>query len=133
MNGFRDSKEQTLNAASSGLELLKEVKVDAIIGPQKSAQANFLMDLGDKAKVPVISFSATSPSLRPRSPYFIQTGLSDDAQAGAIAAIVESFKCAPNSTFSIPLRIVSRLLQQEISCVQGLHLWRIYGVIVHLK
>nr|GME16512.1 ABC transporter A family member 7-like [Ipomoea batatas] len=82
------------------------------------------MDLGDKAKVPVISFSATSPSLRPRSPYFIQTGLSDDAQAGAIAAIVESFKCAPNSTFSIPLRIVSRLLQQEISCVQGLHLWR---------
>nr|GMC89445.1 glutamate receptor 2.8-like [Ipomoea batatas]GMD01155.1 glutamate receptor 2.8-like [Ipomoea batatas]GMD09558.1 glutamate receptor 2.8-like [Ipomoea batatas]GMD22942.1 glutamate receptor 2.8-like [Ipomoea batatas] len=112
MNGFRDSKEQTLNVASSGLELLKEVKVDAIIGPQKSAQANFLMDLGDKAKVPVISFSATSPSLRPRSPYFIQTGLSDDAQAGAIAAIVESFKCAPNSTFSIPLRIVSRLLQQ---------------------
>nr|GMD86642.1 glutamate receptor 2.8-like [Ipomoea batatas] len=82
MNGFRDSKEQTLNVASSGLELLKEVKVDAIIGPQKSAQANFLMDLGDKAKVPVISFSATSPSLRPRSPYFIQTGLSDDAQAG---------------------------------------------------
>nr|GMC90172.1 glutamate receptor 2.8-like [Ipomoea batatas] len=94
------------------LELLKEVKVDAIIGPQKSAQANFLMDLGDKAKVPVISFSATSPSLRRRSPYFIQTGLSDDAQAGAIAAIVESFKCVPNSTFSIPLRIVSRLLQQ---------------------
>nr|GMC53816.1 polyadenylate-binding protein 6-like [Ipomoea batatas] len=52
--------------------------------------------------------SFPSPSLP-----FIQTGLSDDAQAGAIAAIVESFKCAPNSTFSIPLRIVSRLLQQE--------------------
>nr|GMC73067.1 glutamate receptor 2.8-like [Ipomoea batatas] len=89
---FRDSKEQTLSAAYSGLELLKDVKVDAIIGPQKSAQANFVMDLGDIARVPVISFSATSPSLRPRSPYFVQTGLSDDAQAGAIAAIVESFK-----------------------------------------
>nr|GMC56627.1 polyadenylate-binding protein 7-like [Ipomoea batatas] len=54
--------------------------------------------------------SFPSPSLP-----FIQTGLSDDAQAGAIAAIVESFKCAPNSTFSIPLRIVSRLLQQDMS------------------
>nr|GMD55929.1 glutamate receptor 2.8-like [Ipomoea batatas] len=47
----------------TGLELLKAVKVDAIIGAQKSAQANFVMDLGDIAKVPVISFSATSTSL----------------------------------------------------------------------
>nr|GMD54231.1 glutamate receptor 2.8-like [Ipomoea batatas] len=89
---FRDSKDQTLTAASSGVELLKDAKVDAIIGPQKSAQGNFVMDLGGIAKVPVISFSATSPSLRPGSPYFVQTGLSDDAQVGAIAAIVESFK-----------------------------------------
>ncbi|CAH9126171.1 unnamed protein product [Cuscuta epithymum] len=33
-------------------------------------------------------------------------------------------QCASNSTFSIPLRIGSRLLQQDIKCVQGLHLWR---------
>nr|GME15378.1 glutamate receptor 2.8-like [Ipomoea batatas] len=48
---------------TGGLKLLKAVKVDAIIGAQKSAQANFVMDLGDIAKVPVISFSATSTSL----------------------------------------------------------------------
>lgn len=74
------------------LKLLKDVRVDAIIGPQKSTQASFLMDLGNRAHVPIISFSATSPSLLPRTPYFIQTAQSDDTQVVAIAAIVKVFQ-----------------------------------------
>lgn len=65
--------------------------MDAIIGPQKSSQANFLINLGARAHVPIISFSATSPSLRPQAPYFVQTTQSDDTQVGAIASTVQAF------------------------------------------
>ncbi|XP_009615366.1 ABC transporter A family member 7 [Nicotiana tabacum] len=33
-------------------------------------------------------------------------------------------QCPPNSTFSFPLEFGSVAVQQEISCVKGLHLWR---------
>ncbi|XP_073137096.1 glutamate receptor 2.8-like [Henckelia pumila] len=88
---LRDSKGQVIDAASNALGLLKGVEVDAIIGPQKSSQASFVIGHGDRANVPIISFSATSPSLHSKSRYFIQTGLSDAAQVGAIAAIVGYF------------------------------------------
>ncbi|CAL5430380.1 unnamed protein product [Camellia sinensis] len=56
------------------LDLLKDIEVDAIVGPQKSSQANFVMELGDRA-------------------HFVQTALSNDTQVGAIAAIIEAFQC----------------------------------------
>ncbi|KAL2478805.1 glutamate receptor 2.6 [Forsythia ovata] len=87
-----DSKETVIDAADGVLDFLQNVKVDAIIGPQKSTQANFVMDLGDRARVPIISFSATSPSLIPRTPYFVQTAQSDADQVEAIASIVETFR-----------------------------------------
>ncbi|KAG8380243.1 hypothetical protein BUALT_Bualt07G0173000 [Buddleja alternifolia] len=102
---FRDSKGRVTDAAASvnvfdaclscvnaALNLLKDVEVDAIIGPQKSSHANFVIGLGDTAKVPIISFSATSPSLHPQTPYFLQTAINDAAQVDAIAAIVNYFK-----------------------------------------
>ncbi|KAI3455711.1 hypothetical protein Pfo_012374 [Paulownia fortunei] len=89
---IRDSRGRVTGAAASALNLLKDVEVDAIIGPQKSAQANFVIGLGDTGKVPVISFSATSPSLHPQTPYFVQTALNDAAQVDAIAAIVKHFR-----------------------------------------
>ncbi|XP_060206070.1 glutamate receptor 2.8-like [Lycium barbarum] len=88
----RDSKGNVIDAAASSLELLKFVKVDAVIGPQKSTQANFMMNLGERAQVPIVSFSATSPSLQPRTKYFIQTAQTDDTEVGAIAAIVKAFQ-----------------------------------------
>ncbi|XP_019193178.1 PREDICTED: glutamate receptor 2.7-like [Ipomoea nil] len=88
----RDSKENVIDAAAASLHLLKEMKADAIIGPQKSAQASFVSDLGDRARVPIISFSATNPSLHHRTPYFIQTAQSDDMEVAAVAAIVKAFK-----------------------------------------
>lgn len=87
----RDSIGNTIDAASAALDLLKDIEVDAIIGPQKSAQANFMVDIGDRARVPIISFSATSPSLHPKAPYFVQTTQNDETQVGAIAAIIKAF------------------------------------------
>ncbi|KAL9177138.1 hypothetical protein ABFS82_01G039400 [Erythranthe guttata] len=88
----RDSKNDVVGAAAAGLDLLKNVEVQAIIGPVYSSQANFLISLGLKAKVPIITFSATSPSLSSlRSPYFIQATLKDSSQVGAIVAIIQAF------------------------------------------
>jgi ionotropic glutamate receptor len=66
--------------------------VQAIIGPQTSAQAKFVIQLGRKAQVPIISFSATSPSLSPsQNPFFIRTAQDGCTQVKAIADIVEAY------------------------------------------
>ncbi|KAK6162371.1 hypothetical protein DH2020_002212 [Rehmannia glutinosa] len=88
----RDSNHSVVDAAAAALNLIQDVKVNAIIGPQKSTQVNFVMDLGDRAQVPIISFSATSPSLVPQTPYFIRTAQSDANQVQAIASTVEAFR-----------------------------------------
>ncbi|XP_012853796.1 PREDICTED: glutamate receptor 2.2-like [Erythranthe guttata] len=90
----RDSKGDVVAAAAAdaGLHLLKNVEVQAIIGPMLSVQASFLISLGHKAQVPIITFSATSPSLSSlRSPYFIRATLKDSSQVGAIVAIIQAF------------------------------------------
>ncbi|EOY29257.1 Glutamate receptor 2.9 [Theobroma cacao] len=87
----RDSKG-VIGAAAAALDLIKNVQVQAIIGPQTSMQANFLINLGNKSQVPIISFSATSPSLTSlRSPYFFRATQNDSSQVKAISAIVVAF------------------------------------------
>ncbi|KAK6128146.1 hypothetical protein DH2020_038115 [Rehmannia glutinosa] len=89
----RDSRGQVIDAAASALSLLKDVEVDAIIGPQNSEQASFVIGLGDRVNVPIISFSATSPAPGyPPTSYFVRTALSDSAQVDAIAAITKHFQ-----------------------------------------
>ena len=71
---------------------MKNEEVQAIVGPQRSAQARFVIELRRKAQVPIISFSATSPSLSPsQNPFFIRTTQDDSAQVKAIADIVKAF------------------------------------------
>ncbi|XP_068652645.1 glutamate receptor 2.8-like [Aristolochia californica] len=89
----RDSKKDIVGATSAALDLMKNVQVKAIIGPETSAEAKFLIDLGNKVQVPIISFSASSPSLSSiRAPYFIRTTQNDSAQVGAISAIIQAFR-----------------------------------------
>ncbi|KAF8392932.1 hypothetical protein HHK36_021172 [Tetracentron sinense] len=86
----RDSKKDVVGAASA--DLLKNVEVQAIIGPETSAQANFVADLGVKAQVPIVSFSATSSSLSStRTSYFIRAAQNDSSQVKAMSAIVKAF------------------------------------------
>ncbi|KAL4650639.1 hypothetical protein ACB092_01G102400 [Castanea dentata] len=88
----RDSKSDVVRAAAAALDLIRNVEVQAIIGPQNSMQANFVIDLGEKAQVPIVSFSATSPSLTSlRSPYFFQVAQNDTSQVKVISAIVQAF------------------------------------------
>ncbi|XP_042054793.1 glutamate receptor 2.7-like isoform X2 [Salvia splendens] len=88
---FKDSNSDIVSAASTAIDLLKNSEVIAIFGPQRSIQADFVIDIGDKVNVPIIS-PATSPSLSPHeSPFFIRSSWSSASQAKAVAAIVNHF------------------------------------------
>ncbi|KAK0599476.1 hypothetical protein LWI29_005653 [Acer saccharum] len=89
---IRNSTSDVVVAASQAVDLIKNEQVHAIIGPQWSAQAKFVINLGEKAKIPIISFSATSPYLSPaETPFFIRTAHDDSFQVRAIADIVKAY------------------------------------------
>ncbi|KMZ56974.1 Glutamate receptor [Zostera marina] len=88
----KDSGNDSVGAASAALYLMKNLEVQAILGPQKPSQASFVIDLGTKAHVPIVSFTVNTPNFSPtKTPYFIRTGSNDKFQVDALAAIVENF------------------------------------------
>ncbi|KAM2373735.1 hypothetical protein ACFXTH_042739 [Malus domestica] len=77
---------------NTALDLIKNVEVQAILGPETSMQASFVVSLGDQAHVPILSFSATSPSLSSlRSSYFFQITQTDSYQVKVIRDLVKYF------------------------------------------
>ncbi|KAF5197310.1 Glutamate receptor 2.2 [Thalictrum thalictroides] len=87
----KDSKG-VASAVVAAMDLLKD-GVQAIVGPQMSAQAEVVAELGNKSHVPVVSFSATSPSLsRTHLPYFIRMTQDDSYQLDAIVSLIHAFK-----------------------------------------
>ncbi|XP_048423345.1 LOW QUALITY PROTEIN: glutamate receptor 2.7 [Pyrus x bretschneideri] len=85
----RDSAEDVVVAATAAIDLIKNEKVQAIIGLESSMQASFVIELGDKAQVPIISFSATCPSLQ--GSYFFRIAQNDSSQVKAISSIIQAF------------------------------------------
>ncbi|KAJ3704812.1 hypothetical protein LUZ61_008517 [Rhynchospora tenuis] len=66
--------------------------VEAIIGPQKSTQAVIVSQIGNKSQVPVITFSATSPTLSSLNvPYFVRTTINDTAQVKTITSLIQAY------------------------------------------
>ncbi|KAK7311928.1 hypothetical protein RJT34_10404 [Clitoria ternatea] len=89
---IRDSQNDVLVAASAALDLMRNEEVESILGPISSMQANFVVNLGEEAHVPIITFAATSPSLTSlMSSYFFRIAQNDSAQVNAISDIVLSF------------------------------------------
>ncbi|XP_044401473.1 glutamate receptor 2.8-like [Triticum aestivum] len=87
-----DSMGSDVQAASAAIELLEKYKVQAIIGPQKSSEAVFISSVGNLTQVPIVSFTATSPSLTSDSmPYFVRSTLDDSAQVNSIASLVQAY------------------------------------------
>lgn len=73
--------------------MLKNKEVHSVLGPELSTESTVVSELGAKAHVPVISFTAKSQSFSPRaSPYFLRTTLDDAHQTKAIAAICQGFE-----------------------------------------
>ncbi|CAM0943577.1 unnamed protein product [Alopecurus aequalis] len=89
---FRDSAGDVVGAAAAALDLINNAQVHAIIGPQTSAQAEFVAHLGNRSHVPVLSYSATSPSVSPaQTPYFVRTAANDSLQAAPVASVLAAF------------------------------------------
>ncbi|KAI3895414.1 hypothetical protein MKX03_036148 [Papaver bracteatum] len=90
----RDSKNDNVHAASAALDLIRHKNVKVIIVPERSVQTSFVVDLGEKAQVPIISFPAFIPSVSSSrsSNYFIRTSQKNEtSQARAITAIIQGF------------------------------------------
>ncbi|KAL1204548.1 Glutamate receptor 2.2 [Cardamine amara subsp. amara] len=87
-----DSKNDVIGATTAVIELIKNNKVKAILGPWSSMQAQFVIEIGQKSQVPIVSYSATSPFLTSRrSPYFLRATFEDSSQVNAIKAIIKLF------------------------------------------
>ncbi|KAL0845212.1 hypothetical protein Bca101_018458 [Brassica carinata] len=88
----RDSRRDVVSAAAATFELIKKKQVKAILGPWSSMQAHFLIEIGQKFRVPVVSYSATSPFLNSlRSPYYFRATYEDASQVNAVRAIIKLF------------------------------------------
>ncbi|KAL6660686.1 hypothetical protein ACP70R_001721 [Stipagrostis hirtigluma subsp. patula] len=88
-----DSGGDAVAAASAALQLVTAQGARAILGPQTSVESAFVADLATRAEVPVVSFSATSPSVSPTAArFFARAALSDAAQAHAVAALATYFR-----------------------------------------
>ncbi|GJY77748.1 glutamate receptor 2.8-like protein [Tanacetum coccineum] len=89
---FRDSKQNNVEAVSAAIDLLKNDQVMAILGPMTSSQAEFVIEIGNRSKVPILS-QATSPSLSTNdNPYFIRMAHDSSSQLQAIAELVKHFE-----------------------------------------
>ncbi|GJM87240.1 hypothetical protein PR202_ga03175 [Eleusine coracana subsp. coracana] len=89
---FRDSSsDAVIGSVSAAVDLIKNTQVQAIIGPQTSAASEFVAQLGNRTRVPVLSYSATSSS-GSTTPYLVRTCAADSFQAAPIADVVDHFE-----------------------------------------
>ncbi|XP_059072638.1 glutamate receptor 3.3 isoform X2 [Cryptomeria japonica] len=78
----------TLQGVTAAMKLLEE-EVVAIVGPQTSAVVQSIGKVAEAVRVPLVSFSATDPSLsRIQYPYFTRVVFNDDVQMTAVASII---------------------------------------------
>ncbi|KAM5548454.1 glutamate receptor 2.8 [Rosa sericea] len=88
----RNSKGTVVGAAAAAVDLINNKDVQAIIGPGTSMEANFVINVGAQAKVPILTFSASSPCLSSLgSSFFFRLTQNDLIQVKAISGIVQNF------------------------------------------
>ncbi|KAK7262774.1 hypothetical protein RJT34_30354 [Clitoria ternatea] len=86
-----DSKYRGFLSIAEALQLMATQTV-AIIGPQTSTTAHVISHIANELQVPLLSFSATDPTLSSlQFPFFIRTAFSDKFQMTAIADLVNYF------------------------------------------
>lgn len=84
---YEDSKGSAAEAVSAARKLTSVDKVVAIIGDNVSGPTIALVPIADKAKIPVISPSASSPKLSGMSKYFFRVYPSDTVEGSYMAKV----------------------------------------------
>ncbi|VVA96823.1 unnamed protein product [Arabis nemorensis] len=87
----RDSHGEPLQALAAATDLLQTEQVEALIGGQSLLEAKNLAELGEKSKVPVISFQVPRSSTFTKYSYFIQATHDTASEAKGITALFRSF------------------------------------------
>ncbi|KEH20344.1 glutamate receptor 3.2 [Medicago truncatula] len=86
-----DSKYRGFLSIAEALQLMATQTV-AIIGPQTSTTAHVISHIANELQVPLLSFTATDPTLSSlQFPFFLRTSFNDIFQMTAIADIVSHY------------------------------------------
>lgn len=86
-----DSKYRGFLSIAEALQLMATQTV-AIIGPQTSTTAHVISHIANELQVPLLSFTATDPTLSSlQFPFFVRTSFNDIFQMTAIADIVSHY------------------------------------------
>ncbi|XP_071708595.1 glutamate receptor 3.6-like [Rutidosis leptorrhynchoides] len=86
--------DSNFSAFLSMMEAIQVMKTEnvALIGPQSSELAHVISHVANELQVPILSFTATDPTLSSlQYPYFVRTTHSDLYQMAAIADIVKYY------------------------------------------
>ncbi|CAJ1942189.1 unnamed protein product [Sphenostylis stenocarpa] len=87
-----DTKYRGFLSIAEALQLMATQTV-AIIGPQTSTTAHVISHIANELQVPLLSFTATDPTLSSlQFPFFIRTAFSDIYEMTAIADLVNYFE-----------------------------------------
>ncbi|KAL0763599.1 hypothetical protein Bca101_079750 [Brassica carinata] len=74
-----DSQNDVVIAAAAALDLITNKEVKAILGPWTSMQAQFMIEIGQKSQIPIVS------------QYFFRATYDDSSQVHAVKAIIKLF------------------------------------------
>ncbi|KAJ7525756.1 hypothetical protein O6H91_17G064700 [Diphasiastrum complanatum] len=86
-----NSNCSAFQGAAAAIELFKD-DVVAIVGPQTSVASYFVAQMAAASQIPLVSFTATDPSLsQDQYSYFVRLAHSDKLQMDAIADIIQYF------------------------------------------